>query len=178
MLEANKVKIAEIKNADFLKINVNDKKYEKVEFVIVDPPCSGSGIAKRGEFFDEFEKPNPKRIRSLANLQVNFFFELIELICFQSVILKHALKLPNIKCLVYSTCSIYPEENEGVILDILNDPEISEYYQLRDPLPGWKHRGVESSEEFSQFAYLCLRADPKTDLTNGFFVALFERKNS
>lgn len=74
---------------------------------------------------------------------------------------------------MYSTCSIHEEENEGVISDVLNDPAISEYYHLCEPLSNWKHRGVGDYA----FSKLCLRADSTTDLTNGFFVALFEKKN-
>lgn len=88
------------------------------------------------------------------------------------MILKHALNLPNVKRLVYSTCSVHEEENEGVISDVLSDPVISEYYCLIEPLSSWKHRGIGNYS----FSKLCLRADSETDLTNGFFVALFERK--
>lgn len=89
------------------------------------------------------------------------------------MILKHALRLPNLVRCVYSTCSIYDIENEGVIQEVLSDPEVSSKFKLVDDLlPFWNHRG---SNKFS-FGQKCLRASPKENLTNGFFVALFQRK--
>ncbi|KAL7074665.1 hypothetical protein ACQ4LE_005971 [Meloidogyne hapla] len=155
---------------DFLRVKVDE--FTQVEYVLVDPPCSGSGMVKRGEFFDEFEQPNNERIQSLANLQ--------------AMILKHALRLPSLRRLVYSTCSINCAENEGVILEALEDIEISERFELVNAFSQWMHRGeldenfnskVLNKEEAKEIVSKCIRASPKFDFTNGFFIAVFERRN-
>ncbi|CAD5211626.1 unnamed protein product [Bursaphelenchus okinawaensis] len=81
--------------------------------------------------------------------------------------------MPNVKRVVYSTCSVYEQENEGVVQEVLAEDWVKEKYELVDPMPSWKSRGKDGYE----FSSLCLRADPKVDLTTGFFVALFQNKN-
>ncbi|CAI2324862.1 unnamed protein product [Caenorhabditis sp. 36 PRJEB53466] len=157
LLEASSVAIASSFCGDFLKTDVTDKKFSKVKFAIVDPPCSGSGIVKR---MDEITGGNAEkeRLEKLKNLQ--------------AMILKHALKLPNLKRAVYSTCSVHEEENEQVVDEVLLDTHVRRNYRLqRDVLPEWKQRGLSAYEDGPS----CLRADPRVTLTNGFFVAVFER---
>ncbi|CAO4366328.1 unnamed protein product [Caenorhabditis nigoni] len=157
LLDGSKVAIASAFCGDFLKTDVTDKKFSKVKFAIVDPPCSGSGIVKR---MDEITGGNAEkeRLEKLKNLQ--------------AMILKHALKLPGLKRAVYSTCSIHEEENEQVVDEVLLDTYVRQNFVLKkDVLPEWTHRGLSTYEVGEH----CLRADPKVTLTNGFFVAVFER---
>merc|ERR1712232_964937 len=84
----------------------------------------------------------------------------------QSSILRHALKFPSLKRLVYSTCSVHVEENERVIEDVFKD--VKDKFELAQAMPHWARRGLEGQDK-------CLRADPQLDLCTGFFVAVFER---
>ncbi|EYC07797.1 hypothetical protein Y032_0069g400 [Ancylostoma ceylanicum] len=157
ILEECGVQNASVFHGDFLKTDVTDKKFSKVKYAIVDPPCSGSGMVKR---MDELTGGNADkgRLEKLKNLQ--------------AMILKHALKFPNLQRAVYSTCSIHEEENEQVVDEVLLDTYVRQHFRLASPLlPSWSCRGLDTYE----FGSDCLRADPAKTLTNGFFVAMFER---
>ncbi|CDW57354.1 methyltransferase NSUN5 [Trichuris trichiura] len=149
------VKCCEVLCSDFLALNPREKKFQDVTHILLDPPCSGSGIVSRlGEITDT-EEISEERLLRLANLQAKM--------------LKHACSFPNIQRCVYSTCSIYEQENEMVV-DHVAQKLLGRFHLVR-VLPEWKHRG-HSSYECGDF---CIRCSPKRDLTNGFFVAVFER---
>eukprot|EP00731_Ephydatia_muelleri_P001094 Em0001g1094a len=88
---------------------------------------------------------------------------------FQEKILKHALSFPSVKRVLYSTCSVHKEENECVVERVLK--EVQDSFELVHALPEWNRRGFPVFEE----ALKCIRIMPE-DQTNGFFVAMFERK--
>jgi len=67
----------------------------------------------------------------------------------------------------YSTCSIHRQENEDVVENILE--QFGDQYELVDFLPTWPCRGL------TERTHACLRASPEQTLTNGFFVACFQR---
>ncbi|XGW10341.1 hypothetical protein V3C99_012098 [Haemonchus contortus] len=160
ILEECGVENASILHGDFLKTDVNEKKFSEVKYAIVDPPCSGSGMVKR---MDELTGGNAQaeRLAKLRNLQ--------------AMILKHALKFPNLQRAVYSTCSIFEEENEQVVDEVLLDTYVRQNFHLASSvLPTWNHRGLDTYD----FGADCLRADPAKTLTNGFFVAVFERTST
>ena len=89
---------------------------------------------------------------------------------FQITILKHAFKFPKVKRIVYSTCSIHEKENEQVVEEVMSS--VNQNFKMRLLLPDWSERGVSSYEH----AQCCLRMSHGSALTNGFFVACFERK--
>jgi putative methyltransferase len=159
MLKKSSVEIANVTQGDFLSIDKDDPAFAKVKYIIVDPPCSGSGIAKRADFMsDERKNVNKERLDKLHNLQV--------------MLLRHALSFPAVHRVAYSTCSIHAEENEDVIAEMIGTPEIDEKFRLIDPLSCWTSRGLEQYH----FGSKVIRAEPEKDLTNGFFVALFQKK--
>ena len=70
--------------------------------------------------------------------------------------------------MVYSTCSVYEEENELVAQAVLGEHKD---FELKRALPFWQTRGhacIENGE-------FCVRADPSSSHTIGFFIALFQR---
>ena len=74
--------------------------------------------------------------------------------------------------MVYSTCSLFEEENEQVVEYVLE--QMGENWELEKALPRWKHRGLRSYK----VGEFCIRASPSEDQTNGFFVARFHRKTT
>jgi 25S rRNA (cytosine2278-C5)-methyltransferase len=153
--------------------------------ILVDPSCSGSGIFHRSNDLD-FERDSQDQMdASLHRLQ--------SLSNFQTTVLRHALtNFENVQRVVYSTCSIHEQENEGVVADVLKEANIAAKWHLVAPscLRDWQRRGRQtrkskkddkkSSSNIScltkeQLATL-IRAD-RSDETNGFFVACFARKH-
>jgi 16S rRNA (cytosine967-C5)-methyltransferase len=118
--------------------------------VLVDPPCSDLGtLASRPD----------ARWRKAETLPG-------ELARVQAAILRagaDALKPGG--TLVYSTCTISPEENEGVVETFLAERADFRADDLRSEWPVWQHQGVP--------AYL--QTLPHRDATDGFFIARLRR---
>lgn len=134
-------------NTDFLSIGKESKEVYEAEYILVDPSCSGSGIHPG-------EEKDYKRINSLSNFQVK--------------ILERALSYPKVRRVVYSTCSLYEEENESVVKRVL---EKNKEFKIERVLSEWEKRG-EKGYEFSNDV---IRCDEGTG-TKGFFLASFIRK--
>ena len=83
----------------------NEQYFEKFDRVLLDVPCLGIGVLRR--------KPDIKWKRKKEDIE--------EITKIQKIILQNGLKyLKKGGQLIYSTCSIFKEENEGIIKSALN----------------------------------------------------------
>ncbi|XP_005090316.1 28S rRNA (cytosine-C(5))-methyltransferase [Aplysia californica] len=140
---------------DFLTVQPGSEDAKGIQMVLVDPSCSGSGMRQQigdGDTDDALRK----RLQTLKRFQIS--------------ILKHALRFPDVQRVVYSTCSVHTEENEEVVTEVM--AHVSEYFQFESVFPQWTgSRGLVGFPDSPCF----LRLKPETDLTQGFFVACFQR---
>ena len=204
---------------DFLNVSPQKAPWDKVTSLLLDPSCSGSGIVGRDEVVkvtlprrvgkQESRKKerngvkkdheshvspvvvqttpvDPPTIKDLAQ-------RLEALSQLQLRLLLHAMSFPKAKKIVYSTCSLYSEENEQVVYKALSSHvakqkgwRISRREEQVDGLMRWPVRGdVDACKEFSMnmgalpaenVAEACIRCEKGTDEgTQGFFVAGFVR---
>lgn len=158
MIEASGATCVKTINRDV--ITITEKECPNVEYILVDPSCSGSGILDRISHNKTEEKMNLYRLEKLAGFQIK--------------ILKHALNnFRHAKRVVYSTCSIYQQENEEVVKEVLasckNYKLVPAQKLLNAP---WTNFG---SPDYKNIGKYCLYARPNIDYTSGFFVAVFER---
>ncbi|KAI9555146.1 hypothetical protein GHT06_017661 [Daphnia sinensis] len=151
-----------VQQADFLTLNPSD--YQDVKYILVDPSCSGTGIISRLD---------PKR---KSEDKDNLELRLKRLSSLQSRLVEHAATFPSVERIVYSTCSIYEEENEAVVRQVLT--KIGQSFQLEEALPWWPRRGTNRYDNPPDdiIGIKCVRAEADKDLTNGFFIALFVRR--
>ncbi|XP_012339483.2 probable 28S rRNA (cytosine-C(5))-methyltransferase [Apis florea] len=144
-------------NKDSLTLEANE--YSKVEYILVDPSCSGSGMLDRQIVYGK-EKRDPQRLKQLQ--------------AFQVFLLRHALlNFPNVKRVVYSTCSTHSEENEEVIDEILEN--IQNAYELVPIKRLLNEEWLNFSSKKYKCSDKCLYAISDVDMCNDFFVAVFER---
>jgi 16S rRNA (cytosine967-C5)-methyltransferase len=131
------------------------ERFEKESFdkILVDAPCSGFGVIRR--------KPDIKYAKTEEDI-----LSLVEL---QQEILRAAA--PLLKrggTLVYSTCTIDPEENEGVIAQFLNDhPEFVPDETMQERLPEKVQPYVRNGQ---------LHLLPHYFGSDGFFIASLRKK--
>ncbi|XP_022819293.1 probable 28S rRNA (cytosine-C(5))-methyltransferase [Spodoptera litura] len=139
---------------DALEIKKGD--LDKVEYILLDPSCSGSGMD-----FCVHSYIESSRLARLTSLQEKF--------------LKHAMNaFPNCKRIVYSTCSLYPEENERVITNVVKTSRAKWRVQdVKELLKGqWNNFG---SGMYGSIGTRCLYSKPDSDFTTGFFLAVLDR---
>lgn len=142
---------------DFLRVKTDSQTYRDVEYVMVDPSCSGSGIVSRlDNLTNDDTSVSQHRLGQLHKLQAQ--------------ILRHAFSFPKVKKIVYSTCSINEEENEQVCEEIYE--KFKERFKIKKVMKNWPERGREGYQKSDRY----LRASPTATLTNGFFVACFKRR--
>lgn len=190
---------------DFLTVDPGDPKYSKVAYILLDPSCSGSGNMggfgrpPLGGLWTH----RPQAAAALPTGMVNRVpmaeaapsaERLQALAGFQRKVLRHALSFPALQRLVYSTCSLHQEENEDVVGAVLQEwgsafrcvwcwGDAGQVLQslaltlvprcrLVDAFPCWPCRGLAAFPG----AESCLRASAADTLTNGFFVAVLERR--
>ncbi|XP_076243549.1 nop2/Sun-like domain containing protein 5 [Calliopsis andreniformis] len=147
-------------NKDALTLEA--KEYSDVEYILVDPTCSGSGMINR-QMVKGKEEYSEQRLKQLQ--------------AFQVFLLRHALlNFPNVKRVVYSTCSKHAEENEQVVDEILDN--VQDAYKLVSVKSLLKDNWINYSSKNYKCSDKCLYAKSNVDLCNDFFVAVFERNSS
>jgi NOL1/NOP2/sun family putative RNA methylase len=135
---------------------------EPVDRVLVDAPCSGEGMVRKLHKAMKIWSLN--RIKRLARLQRG--------------LVRHGLSLLREGgILVYSTCTLAPEENEGVIQSILEKGNITVESIFIDGLTYTS--GLTSWEEsiFDQSLKKTMRIYPFHNHTNGFFIAKLRKES-
>jgi putative methyltransferase len=130
----------------FFDIKFEAKPFSKVEFLNLDPSCSGSGLQE-----EKGEEISEKRVKDLSILQIK--------------LLKRAVKFPNLKSLCYSTCSVFREENQNVVFEVLKTETT-----------------LRTSEVFSNFEtcengkFYFTQLTPEKDNCRGFFLCKLVKK--
>ena len=127
----------------------------------------------------------PKEIPILiTNDQEALKSRLDSLSAFQTKLVLHAFCFPQAHKVTYSTCSLYAEENELVVLAALNSPiaiergwKILPRDKQVDGMKRWQTRGdAAACTGDVEIAEACIRCNKGTEEgTQGFFVAAFVR---
>jgi 16S rRNA (cytosine967-C5)-methyltransferase len=121
---------------------------------IIDAPCSGSGTWRRSP--DAKFRLNEKKLLEIIDIQ-------------SSLLDLAAKKVKQGGRIVYITCSILEEENAQQITKFLNR---NNDFSLVDMQTIWDKK-IESPYPFADKN--CLKFNPLTTGTDGFFIAVLER---
>lgn len=127
----------------------------KFDYVLLDAPCSGSGTI-RGEtnksIFD-LKQWNVNRIKMMAKIQ-------------KKLILKGFDLLKEGGRMIYSTCSLEPEEDEDVVSYLLENRDVR-----LEKISGIKSKINSDDKEIKK----CVKLWPQFYDTEGFFIASVKR---
>ena len=125
--------------------------------ILLDAPCSSTGTIRgfNQKTIKTVKTYKPNLIKSIAGIQKN--------------LIKHAYGILEPKgTLVYSTCSLEPEEDEGIIQHLL---ESTSAKLERPDLKIKSQINLEYDKEYSSELKKCIKLWPQVYDTQGFFIA-------
>ena len=132
----------------------------KFDRILVDAPCSGTGTIRKS--LKTLKIWNPNMIKRLSNLQKRLIDTAFN-------------NLKQKGTLVYSTCSLEPEENEEVVsylLDKYDNASLEEIkLNIKKSNPVLEFNGKKYNKEVKK----CLRIWPQDNDTEGFFIAKLKK---
>ena len=135
-----------------------------IEFdrILVDAPCSGTGTIRKS--LKTIGIWNPDMVRRLSITQKQLIETGFNL-------------LKENGTLVYSTCSLEPEENEGVVDFLLKKYENARLEDIKLNIKRSSPILEFENKEYSEELKKCLRIWPQDNDTEGFFVAKIRKIN-
>jgi len=77
--------------------------------------------------------------------------------------------------LVYSTCSVEPQENEGVVSWLLGEVDDAKVEEIKLDIKQGEAITSYGDETYSDEVKNCLRLWPQDNMTEGFFVAKLKK---
>ncbi len=134
----------------------------KFDRVLVDAPCTASGHLRSKP--PQFDAPDSQRLLGIQALQ-------------KSLITSGFRFLKPGGLMVYSTCSLHPEENEAIIHHLLT--HVKDVSIIPPQIPNLNyHRGLTewNDSEYHTVIQNCLRIYPHENDTDGFFIALIRKE--
>jgi len=129
-----------------------DMKFDKI---LLDAPCSGSGAIRKS--LKTIEMWNPNMLINLSGTQ-------------KKLILNAYDSLKDDGILVYSTCSVDPEENEAVVNFLLKNRN-AKLEKISLDIKKTEIILDYGKEHFNDEIKKCLRIWPQDNDTEGFFIA-------
>ncbi len=133
----------------------------KFDKVLLDAPCSGTGTLRKSPNTIKEWYPNiAKRVSGVQRQLIKTAFN----------------NLNKGGVLVYSTCTLEPEENEGVVSYLLDEFDNAKLEKidvsgLKSSSPVLEFEG----KKFNSEVFKCLRIWPQNNDTDGFFVAKIKK---
>ncbi|XP_068134579.1 putative methyltransferase NSUN7 isoform X2 [Hyperolius riggenbachi] len=165
----------ECKNIKMLKesftdIEPSDVRLQKAKLILLLPQCSVSGIGNPVDFIlNEHGDTSLLQDLSQGSVPVD---KLSDLAKQQLSEINHAMKFSKVQAIVYCTCSVYEEENEGVINQALQfkmEGIKGQAYRLSPPVV------PISSSQMESALHKFLKLEP-SDILNGCFLAVLTRE--
>jgi 16S rRNA (cytosine967-C5)-methyltransferase len=150
---AERLGLTIIQTQVFDAAELDENSVEKADRVLVDAPCTGLGIIRR--------KPDIKWARNCGDRD--------EITVLQGKILSSAARYVRPGgIMVYSTCTLEPEENEEIVKNFIQTHGEFEMEDISAYFPETLHK-ASAREGFVQFY-------PHTDKIDGFFIAKMKKR--
>ncbi len=137
------------------------KKTEQFDKILVDAPCSGTGTLRRN--FKIAEMWSPGLVKRMASIQYKLLRNSFNLLRTGGEI-------------VYSTCTLEPEEDEEIVDRLLNDFPNAEILDINLNIKRSPAVKEFNGRKYNESVEKCLRIYPQDNDSEGFFVAKI-RKN-